>query len=174
MDVDDEHGGEDSKRRRGRGRRVGPGGVTLAGMIRHLSISAADPAHVAAVLAELMRGRVRAFPPRAGSFVVVVDDGAGTAVEVYPAGTELVLGDDGVRFAFNPQASPHTSTHAALSVPTSEAEIAAIAGREGWWARRRDRGPFELIELWVENRLMLELFPPELEPRWAERERAVS
>lgn len=139
----------------------------LGGMIRHLSIAAGDPARVAGVLAELLGGRVRRFPPHAGSYMVVVDDGAGTAVEVYPAGTELVLGADGVEFAANPSASRYTATHAAISVPTREAEILAIAAREGWWARRVDRGPFELVELWLEGRVMIELFPPELEPRWA-------
>jgi hypothetical protein len=37
-------------------------------------------------------------------------------------------------------------------------EIFAIAAREGWMVQRSDRGGlFEVIELWVENRFLLEL-----------------
>jgi hypothetical protein len=37
-------------------------------------------------------------------------------------------------------------------------DIFGIAAREGWMAQRSDRGGlFEVIELWVENRFLLEL-----------------
>ncbi|GAB4372485.1 MAG: hypothetical protein Kow00121_14900 [Elainellaceae cyanobacterium] len=50
-----------------------------------------------------------------------------------------------------------------MAVPISEAEIYAIANREGWCAVRSGRqGLLELIEFWIENEIMLELMPPNL------------
>lgn len=52
--------------------------------------------------------------------------------------------------------------HAALSVPASRETIEAIGLREGWLVRYCDRGPFQLMELWVENKLMVELVTQEM------------
>jgi hypothetical protein len=47
--------------------------------------------------------------------------------------------------------------HVALSVPVSRERIEEVGAREGWLVRACDRGPFQLMELWVENRFMIEL-----------------
>jgi len=61
----------------------------------------------------------------------------------------------------NPRSSAYSATHAAISTLASEAEIIALANREGWRALRCSRdGFFDVIEFWVENRLLLELLPP--------------
>jgi hypothetical protein len=52
--------------------------------------------------------------------------------------------------------------HAALSVPVSRETIEAVGTREGWLVRQCDRGPFQVIEVWVENSFMLELLTPKI------------
>lgn len=61
-----------------------------------------------------------------------------------------------------------TAIHATLSVPTSQAEIEQIARREGWRVLHCDRGDYEVIELWVENKLLLELLPPAIAPQYTQ------
>ena len=39
--------------------------------------------------------------------------------------------------------------------------VEAIARREGWKCFRCNRGPFHVIEVWLENQLMVEILPPE-------------
>jgi hypothetical protein len=67
----------------------------------------------------------------------------------------------------NPRSSAYSATHAAISTLASEAEIIALANREGWRALRCSRdGFFDVIEFWVENRLLLELLPPDIVPKY--------
>jgi hypothetical protein len=47
-----------------------------------------------------------------------------------------------------------------VSVNRSEAEIFALAEREGWRAIQLSRGWNDVIEFWIENRVMLELMTP--------------
>jgi hypothetical protein len=134
-------------------------------MIHHISISAQNPHHVAQVLAEILQGQAVPFPPVPGSYMVVAMDQHGTAIEVLPAGSEIIPGaeQEGCGFVQNPQAGRFTATHAAVSVPTPEAEIRQIGEREGWRVVRCDReGFFTLLEFWVENTLLIELLPPEM------------
>lgn len=138
-------------------------------MIHHLSFPAIDPLRVAQVLAEIWGGKVVSFPPHPGSYMVLTLDEYGTMIEIYPIGTEMVPGIDAgeVLFSFNAFASPHTATHAAISVPTSQKTIEQIAAREGWRCVRCDReGFFEVIEFWIENRMLIELLPPTLAPKY--------
>src|SRR5689334_17965039 len=138
-------------------------------MIHHISIGARDPRHVAEVIAELWQTRALPFPPVPGSYIVIADDGRGTAIEVSPLGTELMPGEgeEQAQSKFNADASAYTATHAALSVPVSRERIAEIARREGWRTGTFVRGGvFEVIELWVEGRLMLELLAPDMAQRY--------
>lgn len=92
-------------------------------------------------------------------------DRYGTAIEVYPLGTELMPGQQEQPVAFHHRQSPSRfiATHAAISVPSSQAEIEAIGQREGWRAVRCNReGIFEVMEFWIENAVMLELLTPEM------------
>jgi hypothetical protein len=138
-------------------------------MIHHISISAADPRHVAHVIAELWRGTALPFPPSPGSYIVIPGDSYGTAIEVYPLGNEMIPGDDGreAQTRASVTSSPYTATHAALSVPVDEERVREIAAREGWRVERFSRvGAFEVLEFWVEGRLLLELLTPELVPQY--------
>ena len=132
-------------------------------MIHHLSIAARDPRHVAGVLAELMGGTAVAFPPNPGSYFALQLDEHGSGVEVYPAGTELRPGgDSGGGFVKQPAAARGFGpTHFALSVATPADAVEAVAKREGWHCYRCDRGPFHVIEVWLENDSMVEILPPE-------------
>jgi hypothetical protein len=137
-------------------------------MIHHFSFAAENPRKVADALAELLGGRVVPFHAREGGFMALSGNAHGTSIEVYPMSVELAPNAAGyVEFRDNPSPSRYTPTHAAVSVPVNQEKILAIAAREGWTAQRTQRGPFDFIELWVENRVMLELFPPELDINWA-------
>ncbi len=132
-------------------------------MIHHLSIAARDPKHVAGVLAEFMGGKAVPFPPNPGSFFALQLDEHGSGVEVYPAGTVLEPGGEvGAGFAKRPETERgYRATHFALSVATSADKVEEIARRENWQCFRCNRGPFHVIEVWVENESMLEVLPPE-------------
>jgi hypothetical protein len=124
----------------------------------HTSIPADEPKRVATVIAELWRGRCLAFPPYAGAYVAVAGDARGTVIDVVPRGLEHRPAKG--QFAVQTSATPssYSPAHVALGTPLSVEEIFQIAAREGWMAQRSDRGGlFEVIELWVENRFLLEL-----------------
>lgn len=133
-------------------------------MIHHFSIAARDPEHVAAVLAEVLGGRSSPFWPFSGSHIALAGDVHGTAIEVYPLGTELLPGSrsEPVHAVANAQHANFTATHAAISVNHDETRIKDIAAREGWRAVTCDRGEFNVIEFWVENRVMIEFLTPEM------------
>jgi hypothetical protein len=110
----------------------------------------------------MMGGTAVPFPPNPGSFFALQLDEHGSGVEVYPAGTTLQPGGEvGGSFVKRDTARAYGSTHFALSVATDGATVEAIAGREGWQCYNCNRGPFHVIEVWVENDLMVEILPPE-------------
>ena len=136
-------------------------------MIHHLSIPARDPRRVAEVLAELLKGRaypfVGALP---GAYMAVSGDPHGTMIEVYPDGIVLERGEGDGPARFVASAAPPASAvpfHAYLSLPCERDEIEQIGRREGWRTKLLGRGVpgqapvFHVIELWIENRVMLEL-----------------
>ncbi|MGZ4960312.1 MAG: hypothetical protein ACXV7J_13745 [Methylomonas sp.] len=134
-------------------------------MIHHLSISAHDPKHVAGVLAELLGGISFPFPPVQGGFIAVCDDDYATLVEVYPIETVMTPGEGEQDAQFKTDSAPQVflPTHAAISVAIDEATIKAIAKREGWRAVTCDRGGlFQVVEFWIENRILFELLTPEM------------
>jgi hypothetical protein len=130
-------------------------------VIHHLSIAARDPKQAAGVLAELMGGTAVPFPPNPGSFFALQLDEHGSGVEVYPAGTELRPGGATGGCFVKKDARGYGSTHFALSVSTDPATVKAIAERAGWQSFDCNRGPFHVIEVWVENETMVEILPPE-------------
>ena len=140
-------------------------------MIRHVSIPATDPRHVATVLAELMQGRVYPFPgPVPGAFMAVAGDAHGTQIEVYPEAAAAAPGEGGAPGVFhaNPAPPQYWPFHVLLSVQLDEAAIQAIGDREDWHTRRFSRGPpgrplFDVIEFWVENRFLIEVSTPDMD-----------
>jgi hypothetical protein len=137
-------------------------------MIHHISIAARDPERIAGVLAELLGGFAMAFPPNPGSFIAIGRDGKGTGVEVHPLGTVLQPGDErGARFGVLESPPAYSPVHMALSVTLEEAEVRAIAGREGWACQYCSRaGDFDLLEVWVENQFLVEVMTPPMAARY--------
>ena len=133
-------------------------------MIHHLSIPAENPLHVAKTLVDLFNGTLSRFGPYENSYIAWAGDEHGTAIEVFPVGTELFpdAGQGQANFKHNPGSSGFVTTHAAVSVNRSADEIIALASREGWRAIELSRGSFDVIEFWIENRVMLELMTPEM------------
>lgn len=137
-------------------------------MLHHISVAVNNPYHVGQVLSEVMQGRVFPFPVHEGSYITVAGDQYGTAIELLPAGTSLIPG--GVEIEFNSTESEPRfgSVHAAMSVPSTLQEIEAIGQREGWLVRLCDRGPFRVIEFWVENQFAFEFLSPEIVSEYLE------
>ncbi|MEM9011325.1 MAG: hypothetical protein AAGE18_08865 [Pseudomonadota bacterium] len=126
----------------------------------HVSISAAAPEHVAGVLAEILSGSAHPFPPNPGAWIAFAASDDGTAVEVYPLTSRIALGPEQIAFeTAAPDAAP-TFAHIALASPLTAEAVRAIGAREGWTARVCDRGPFTCIELWIEDRLLIEVLDP--------------
>ncbi|MTJ13275.1 hypothetical protein FJR11_11880 [Anabaena sp. UHCC 0187] len=134
-------------------------------MIHHFSISAQNPQHVAEVLAEVMNGKASPFPPHPGSYVMLSFDTNGTAIEVYPLQTTLQPGEgeQDLQFKETSQPAHFTATHAAISVDSTQEKIEAIGQREGWRVVRCNRDSFfDVMEFWLENRVMIEFLIPEM------------
>jgi hypothetical protein len=139
-------------------------------MIHHMSIAAANPLRVAQALAEIWQGLVFDFTHIPGSYLVVAADEYGSGIEVHPIETQLMPGNGAEPCQIVRQANAENfiAVHAAVSVPSSEAQIKQIANREGWRVVNCDRGIFKLIEVWVENRFLLEFLTPELAAKYLE------
>ena len=155
-------------------------------MINHISIPVRNPEKVAGVLAELWGGFVIPFPPAPDSFMVLANDGRGSAVEVTPIDTVLVPGEGfppeenfdsstptdeyEAKFVKSDFAPQYVATHLNINTTLSEAEVKAIADREGWRVLTCNRGEglFQLIEVWIEDRFMLEVMTPEQTARYVE------
>lgn len=138
-------------------------------MIFHASIDADEPRRVADFLARLWNGQVLPFPAVIdGSWIVLAGDDHGSAIEVYPRGTELVPAD-GDADAYGVKRIPAlgTATHLAVATPLSAAEVMLLAVSERWIAKYRKRGGmFGVIEIWVENRLMVEALTDEMQAEY--------
>ena len=130
----------------------------MTSVLFHTSIPADDPKRVAAVIAELWHGRFLPFPPYPGAYVAVAGDARGTVIDVVPRGLEHHPAEGQFAIQINSTPSTYSHTHVAIGTLLSIEEIFRIAAREGWMAQRSDRGGlFEVVELWVENRFLLEL-----------------
>lgn len=146
-------------------------------MINHISIAVNEPGRVANFLAELWDGMAFPFPPAPGSFFVLANDGRGSAVEVMPNGTVLVPGEGlpdendlnaateafEARFVQSELRPQYVATHLNINTEKSIEEIREMAKREGWrvMVANRDRGLFQLVEIWLEDTFMLEVMTPE-------------
>ena len=149
-------------------------------MINHISFGVNNPEKVANILAELWGGVAMPFPPSPGGYVAFADDGIGTLVELIPNDVHLVPGTgypDEATFTketlteefeatFEPgnETSLFGTVHLNINSPLDEASIKAIAKREGWrcFTANRGGGLFQLIEVWIENRFMIEVNTPEM------------
>ena len=132
--------------------------------IHHYSIPVQDTRLVADVLRQLFQGSITPFGPYQNSWIVWFGDEHGTAIELYPLGTEMFpdVGNGQANFRRNESASGFTATHAAISIDRSREEILTFAINNGWRALELSRGSFNVIEFWIENRVMIELLTPDM------------
>src|ERR1044071_9869885 len=132
-------------------------------MIHQQVLAARYPKPAAEELAAITAAKAAFFRRNAGSFFALQLDGHGSGVEVYPAGTELQpAGEEGGSFVRKPQEGRgFGATHFALSVATDAGKVKQIAERAGWHCVTCNRGPFHVIEVWVENDTMVEVLPPD-------------
>lgn len=127
-------------------------------MIHHYSIPVQDTQKVSAVLADLFLGTVTRFGPYPNAYIVWFGDEHGSAIELYPAGTEMYPDSgDQANFRHNPSHARFCATHAAISIDRSREEIFKLAAAHGWKALELPRGGFNVIEFWIENSVMIEL-----------------
>lgn len=137
-------------------------------MLFHISFAAERPEQAARLIAELWRGRAYPFPPVAeGSWIAMAGDERGSAIEVYPLGTELHEGDG--ESAVRPVAgrrSRNGPVHVAVATPLDADQVKAIAKRYGAPAKPCARGPFHVIEVWVEGCFMIEVLTPEMQAEY--------
>lgn len=123
----------------------------------HLSINASDPEGVARFLADVMGGEALPFPPFPDCWIAFTAQDDGTAIEVYPTTHVLEAGPAQLSCEIKAPDTAPTFVHAAICSPLDRAEIMEIAAAKGWTARICNRGPFECVEVWLENRLLVEL-----------------
>jgi hypothetical protein len=143
-------------------------------MIFHASIPADDPERVARVLGELLGGGYSPFHVGRHSFMARggTRDEHGTAIEIYPRDEVMMPGlgeNEMVRMGHLENAPRYGCFHLAVGTRLSKDEIIAIGKREGWRALHCSRGPFDLVELWIENSLMIEFLDPEMQARYNTR-----
>jgi hypothetical protein len=135
-------------------------------MLHHISFPASDPYRVARVLAELTNGQYFEFPVTPGAYMVNFSDAHGSALEIIPADRVWLPGADEVEVGSAEPTGRCSGFHVAISVPVSRERIEEVGAREGWLVRACDRGPFQLIELWVENRFMIEMLTSAMTPAY--------
>lgn len=124
-------------------------------MTFHLSIDADDPQRVASALAALWGCEAYPIPPVAdGSWVVLIGDRRGTAIEVYRRGLKQ-----------RPGAALAAAARLVIATPWSEEAVHEIAMAEGWSSTRRSRGGIDVIEVCIENRRVVEVLTEDMQAR---------
>jgi len=130
-------------------------------MIVHVSIPAKNPENVAQHLAQLVQGKYKALNWCAGGYMVFTDDQYSTGIEVLPFSTIFKPGknpNDTLVITSNDNKPQYDCVHFLLIIDTSYAHVMEIAKHAGWRAiSKRSLDVVEMIELWVENRIMIEV-----------------
>lgn len=137
-------------------------------MLFHVSINAHDTDTAAAVLAEILGGTVVASPSPPfhpeSRFVCAWDD-RGTMVEIGPWGSTWQPDGDLQSVVVDIEDMPeHNYFHAMFLSRVPVDEILAVARHVGWRAALVESGPFQVVNVWLENRQLIEFTTPELLP----------
>jgi len=133
-------------------------------MIHHYSIPVNETEKVAEIISKLFKGTITRFGPYRDSYIVWTGDEFGTAIELYPSGTEMIPDEGGgqANFIHNSSHTGFTATHAAVSIDRTREEIYEVAQENEWRAIELPRGGFNVIEFWIENKVMIELLTPDM------------
>lgn len=129
----------------------------------HVSINAENPERVAQFLARLMGGTVLPFPPFPDCWLAFTEEDDGSAIEVYPLTHTLHAGEKQIACDVGERVSGQSFVHVAITSSMSDAQITDVARAEGWLTRKCDRGPFHCVEVWLENRLLIEVLDPAMQ-----------
>lgn len=146
-------------------------------MIAHFSLPAREPEKVARVFAQIIDGVAMPFPVVPGAWVAIARDGSGLGVEVLPEASAHNVGEgdtDSTRRANGPEVMPWevqirqdgaaqsaSGFHVAITSRLSADEIIDLGRANDWRAVYCDRGGvFDLVELWIDNRFLVEVLPP--------------
>lgn len=132
-------------------------------MILHVSIRAADPPRVAGVLAEAMGGTALPFPPFPDCWIAFAAEDDGRAVEVYPLTHSLRAGPEVIACDVGAENAGPSATHLAIASPLTSEALLELGAAQGWTTRRANRGPFECIEMWLEDRVLIEWLDPDMQ-----------
>ena len=140
-------------------------------MIAHFSMPARNPKATADYFARIIDGVAVPFPVVEGGWIVIAKDGTGTAIEVVPETAAIEFGGpDGAppRYEAGLRAAPAEATaiHFAMTTKLSQEEVIALSREQGWSAEYQSRGPFDLVEIWIDGRQMIEVLPPESAARY--------
>ncbi|MCP3805536.1 hypothetical protein NLX83_40350 [Allokutzneria sp. A3M-2-11 16] len=137
--------------------------------VSHVSVAVTNPEAAARAVAEIWQGSAFPFFPHAGAWIAFSSSAVATPetqIEFYPEGSELapVDTDDDHEFQHNPLASFLTPTHIAIKTLADRATVEKVAAREGWRCRLGNRGGvFDTLDVWIEDRLLVEVLTPELQ-----------
>jgi hypothetical protein len=137
-------------------------------MLFHISMAAQRPRQAASLIAELWGGRAYPFPPVAeGSWIAMAGGDRGSAIEIYPIGTELHegAGESGAQSRAG-RPSAHGPVHVAIATELGMGDVKGIARRFGAPAKVCSRGPFRVIEVWVEGSFLIEVLTPEMQAEY--------
>ena len=132
----------------------------------HVSISADKPRQVAAFVAQILGGEALPFPPFPDCWIAFTAEDDGTAIEVYPTTHTLVPGPDQIACDVGAADKGPTFAHIALASPMSADDIIDLAQDAGWTTRECDRGPFSCVEVWLENRVLIEVLDPKMQRQY--------
>jgi len=134
--------------------------------ILHVSINAQAPERVARFLARILDGEATRFPPFPGCWIAFSERDDGTAIEVYPATHALIAGREQLACEISEPDVEPTFVHIAVASAMSRRNVIELAWNEGWTARVCNRGPFVCVEVWLENRLLIEVLDPSMQERY--------
>jgi hypothetical protein len=132
-------------------------------MIIHLSIPALEPEKVAKTLAKLIQGTFQPLSWYLGGYMVFTNDEFSTGIEILPDNTLFMPGktsDDTLQITKSSSGASlnYSCIHFLLTIDSSYEHIFVIAKQAGWQAvRKQSLGVVDMVEFWVENRLMIEL-----------------
>ena len=139
-------------------------------MLFHLSFNAHDPETVASVLAQILDAVVVPAPSppfNEGALFVCCGDDRGTMISLEPWGVTYAPAPN--LFTAMPHGSdspPTNAFHGLFMAAVPEERVFEIATAAGWPVARVPNGPFDVINVWIEGRQLIEFTTPELYPAY--------
>lgn len=118
-------------------------------MIFHAALTAHRPQRVAGVIAELWGGHALPVPAIGdGAWIAITGDTHHAAIEIRP----------------HAEGDSDAPCQLALATPLSSYQVCYIARCQDWAVCHSKRGDgFAVIELWIENRIMIEVLTPPMQ-----------